>query len=224
MIKGAIGENRINKKLANLGVEYKTYHDIYVEKSDGTTTQIDHVVLSPYEIFVIETKNYTGWIFGNEKQKNWTQVIYKNKERFYNPILQNNGHIRALKESSKEDFEFHSIIVFSNEATFKFDTPFVDAEVIQTRQLQKLVKSYNKVEISPTHCSQLQMSLDKLVIIDRKQKREMEKNHIEQIKRKVSNISSNKEVERPQRCNNMPEMQRSNEAKKGKVRRVLWMF
>ncbi|MEG0471933.1 MAG: NERD domain-containing protein [Solibacillus sp.] len=191
-IKGAIGESRINKKLASIGEEYQVYHDIYVEKSDGTTTQIDHVVLSPYGIFVIETKNYTGWIFGNEKQKNWTQVIYKNKGHFYNPILQNMGHIRALKEYLNKDVDFHSIIVFSNEATFKFDSIFTDAHVIQNRQLLKLVKNYNVVEFSPSQYIYIKESLDKLVIKDRKQKRKMKKNHIEQLKGKTSNITQKK--------------------------------
>lgn len=56
---------------------------------------IDHVVISKYGVFVIETKNYRGWIIGNEKSEYWTQVIYKRKERLYNPIKQNYGHIKA---------------------------------------------------------------------------------------------------------------------------------
>ena len=62
-----------------------------------TELQIDHVVVSIYGIFVIETKNYSGWIFGDENSQYWAQVIYKTKNRFYNPILQNRGHIKALQ-------------------------------------------------------------------------------------------------------------------------------
>jgi hypothetical protein len=61
------------------------------------TTQIDHIVVSNYGIFVIETKNYKGWIMGNEYDEYWRQVIYKRKEKLYNPIKQNYGHILALK-------------------------------------------------------------------------------------------------------------------------------
>lgn len=174
-IKGALGERRINNKLARLGEEYQIYHDIYVKKNDGNTTQIDHVVLSPYGVFVIETKNYTGWIFGNEKQQNWTQVIYKRKERFYNPILQNKGHINALKEYLNLDANFHSIIVFADEAKLKFETSFTEVEVIQTKQLHKLMKKYKDVEFSSMQLKQIQGSLDKLVIIDRKQKGQLKK-------------------------------------------------
>ena len=57
-IKGYIGEKRIHKMLQKLGEDYKVFHDIYVKKHDGNTTQIDHVVLSKFGVFVIETKNY----------------------------------------------------------------------------------------------------------------------------------------------------------------------
>ena len=96
-IKGSIGEKRIHRVLEKLGEEYRIFNDIYVPKQDGQLTQVDHVVVSKYGVFVIETKNYSGWIFGSEKQKNWTQTIYKKKTRFYNPILQNNTHIKALQ-------------------------------------------------------------------------------------------------------------------------------
>jgi hypothetical protein len=56
-------------------------HDITIPSVKGKTTQIDHVVVSEYGVFVIETKNYTGWIVGDEKSDYWTQVIYKRKER-----------------------------------------------------------------------------------------------------------------------------------------------
>lgn len=87
--------------LRKLGDEYLIYHDFYVEKKDGKTAHIDHVVLSKYGIFVIETKNYKGWIFGNETQKNWMQVIYKKKTRFYNPIGSGAKISKQLQLTSK---------------------------------------------------------------------------------------------------------------------------
>ena len=97
-LKGRYGEKMVMKTLKNLdSKEYTIFHDLYVPTKKGTS-QIDHVVISHKGIFVLETKNYTGWIFGNENSQNWTQVIYKRKEKFYNPIWQNFGHIQALKE------------------------------------------------------------------------------------------------------------------------------
>jgi hypothetical protein len=76
-IKGAIGERYVNNALSKLGPQYKVLHDLYVPNRKGGTAQVDHVVTSPYGIFVIETKHYNGWIFGDENPKKWTQVIYE---------------------------------------------------------------------------------------------------------------------------------------------------
>jgi len=181
-IKGIIGEKRVNKILHKLGEGYYIYHDLYVEKEDGTTSQIDHVILCKYGIFVIETKNYKGWIFGDEKQKNWTQVIYKNKSRFYNPILQNKSHIKALKKYLNLDGNFYSIIVFSNEVTFKFETNFTEAFVIKNAQLLKTIKQFRVEEISPTQLKGAQQKLDSLINKDKKIKRQTKNNHIQQLK------------------------------------------
>ena len=97
-LKGKYGERMVKKSLEKLdSKEYHIFHDLYIPTKKGTS-QIDHVVVSSKGIFVLETKNYTGWIFGSENSQNWTQVIYKRKEKFYNPIWQNFGHIQALKE------------------------------------------------------------------------------------------------------------------------------
>lgn len=93
---------------------------------DGSTTQIDHILVSTKGIFVIETKHYKGWIFGGVKSKMWAQIIYKNKYMFQNPLLQNYKHVKAIQDA----FEFlesrfvHNIVVFSGESIFK--TPKID--------------------------------------------------------------------------------------------------
>ena len=57
---------------------YYLFNDLTLETPDETT-QIDHVIISRFGIFVIETKNFTGWIFGSENQKQWTKTTYGNK-------------------------------------------------------------------------------------------------------------------------------------------------
>ena len=81
-IKGSVGEFKVNTRLNFLGNEYISLNDILIKSSNGNTSQIDELVLSEYGIFIIETKNYKGWIFGNEKSENWTQVIFKEKHTF----------------------------------------------------------------------------------------------------------------------------------------------
>lgn len=81
-IKGIIGEKTVSSILNLLDKsEYKIINDV-VLKAGNTTTQIDHLVISNFGIFVIETKNYKGWILGYENSEYWTQVIFKRKEKF----------------------------------------------------------------------------------------------------------------------------------------------
>ena len=79
--------------------EWHLLNNITLKLENGTT-QIDHILVSRYGVFVIETKHYKGWIFGDEKSKQWTQVIYQIKHRFQNPLHQNYKHLKAV-------FEFH---------------------------------------------------------------------------------------------------------------------
>ena len=80
----------------------------------GGTTQIDHILVSRFGVFVIETKDYTGWIFANAEHDTWTQVTFTDKFKFQNPIHQNYGHVRAVQELL--DFvpsnAIHSAVVF----------------------------------------------------------------------------------------------------------------
>jgi hypothetical protein len=88
----------------------------------GGTTQIDHILVADTGIFVIETKHYTGWIFGNPQEKQWTQTIYRKKSRFQNPLQQNYGHIKALQSLfDLPENHFHSVVVFTADAEFKTD-------------------------------------------------------------------------------------------------------
>jgi hypothetical protein len=92
---------------------------------EGGTTQIDHILVSTKGVFVIETKHYSGWIFAGEKSPYWTQVIYKFRNKFNNPIHQNYRHVKALRELL--DFvpkeQIHSIVVFTGDAVFKNQIP-----------------------------------------------------------------------------------------------------
>ena len=97
--KGQIGEIGVSRKLSDLSPEhYIILNDIMVVSGGNTyATQIDHIVVSNYGIFCIETKAYKGWIFGGAKQKYWTQVIYRYKNKFLNPLHQNFAHIKAIE-------------------------------------------------------------------------------------------------------------------------------
>ena len=125
MFKGWFGEKKTQFNLW-LGLDsnlYQRFHDVIIPSSHGTT-QIDHIIVSKFGIFVVETKNMKGWIFGNATQKQWTQKIYKFSTKFQNPIHQNYKHLKTLQSclGINSDSIF-SVIVFIGESVFKTDMP-----------------------------------------------------------------------------------------------------
>ena len=119
--------------------------------SDGTT-QIDHVLVSRYGIFVIETKHYSGWIFGDQKSKRWTQVIYNQKSRFQNPLHQNYKHLKAVQ--AVLDFvspgQISSVVVFTGNAEFMSERPegvySLEDLVAHLKGLQQMHLSENRMQ------------------------------------------------------------------------------
>jgi hypothetical protein len=85
--KGWLGELQINL-ITRFFLSEKIYHLIknVTIPADGGTTQIDHVIVSIFGIFVVETKNMKGWIFGKEKDTYWTQKIFRQSHKFQNPF------------------------------------------------------------------------------------------------------------------------------------------
>jgi hypothetical protein len=123
--KGVLGEWQVNlliKFFLNKN-EYHLIKNVTLPTEDGTT-QIDHIIVSKYGIFVVETKNMKGWIFGNGNQKQWTQQIYKHKSKFQNPLHQNYKHVKTLEAclNAKNDSIF-SVIIFIGDSTFKTNMP-----------------------------------------------------------------------------------------------------
>lgn len=106
------------------GSLYKVYENVTLPTPDGTT-QIDLLILSRYGIFVVEVKNYSGWIFGNEKQPKWTQVHFnKKKYPFQNPLRQNFKHTEAVRKCLEIDgSSVFSVVNFTVDAEFKTPMP-----------------------------------------------------------------------------------------------------
>ena len=102
---------------------YSTLNNITLETPNGTT-QIDHVIVSRYGIFVIETKNIDGWIFGDAKSPQWSIVKPGRKFRMQNPLHQNYRHIRAIADFlGVEKEKIHSMVMFWGECNFKIEMP-----------------------------------------------------------------------------------------------------
>ena len=118
--QGNEAEHQVSALLHSLGNEYVVFDNVMLKTKKGTT-QIDHVVISPYGIFVIETKSHKGEIFGDCDSKNWTQVLFSKKGvltySFYSPYLQNYGHLRNLYRVLDLPYTFFlGIICFTSES------------------------------------------------------------------------------------------------------------
>lgn len=148
-IKGIIGEKRLSSLLMFLDKNvYHIYNDLYIETRRGTS-QIDHVVVSQFGIFVIETKNYKGNIYGSFKTDKWTQNIWGNKYSMPNPIRQNKAHIYALKSILPNYAQLCcvSIIAFSSSASL-YVTTDDETKVIYIPNILSTIKSYNNIVFS----------------------------------------------------------------------------
>ncbi len=123
--KGFIGELFVNisaKLMLNSSV-YHVFRDVTLP-SEGGTTQIDHIVVSKFGVFVLETKNFAGWIFGGPRQTMWTQKFPRSSRKFQNPLHQNYKHTRTLADLlGLEDVAIHSLIVFVGDSVFKTAMP-----------------------------------------------------------------------------------------------------
>lgn len=166
MGKGIVGEFFVNLFI-KLFLDKKKYHlikSVTLPTDDGTT-QLDHIIVSRYGIFVLETKNYKGWIFGGEHQKQWTQQVYKVKNKFQNPLYQNYKHTRVLEEHlGLPDKSIKSVIAFVGDCSFKTDFPanvtkgtgcidyiksFKD-EVYTEEQVQQFIEAIEDIRLSRT--------------------------------------------------------------------------
>ena len=144
--RGDWTESKVAKQLAKLPKdEYIVLNDLMLPTSYGTT-QIDHVVLSLYGVYVIETKNYTGTLIGNEKSEQWEQNINGFMYKTANALRQNKAHISAVRShaSVQANVPIHNIVVFAN-AT-KFDIFHEEGEVIYINDLIPTIMRLRSVE------------------------------------------------------------------------------
>ncbi len=170
-IKGKRGEKKVSSTLKKLPSGYHVLNDVVLfTDTDKGTTQIDHVVVSKYGVFAIESKNYGGKICGNDNIQYWTQLFvnkvrYKNKwykrytyvtkNQFYNPVKQALGHVYAIKKNL-QDFPYLKVIpvvVFVGSADIsKVNTDF---HVIYGSDLLKTILGYGRVYLSDSEVSEV---------------------------------------------------------------------
>ena len=166
-VKGMIGELFVKLSAKTQLPEdiYHPIHNVTLPTADGTT-QIDHIFVSKYGVFVVETKNMKGWIFGSVKQASWTQQIYRVKNKFQNPLRQNYKHVKTLEAALDIPSDtIKSIVAFTGASTFKTSMPanvtqgtgyihyiksFSDKEILNESQIQSVIKKIQSGRLQPS--------------------------------------------------------------------------
>jgi restriction system protein len=176
--KGFAGEIlvHISAKIQLNKDKYHILRNVTLPTADGTT-QIDHIIVSEYGVFVIETKNMKGWIFGGARQRTWTQKIYKHTNKFQNPLHQNYKHVETLKSLLElNDQQVFSVVVFVGDSTFKTEMP---DNVVNGSGLIRYIKSKDQQVILSTD---VPMILSMIEAVRLASSRETNKAHIEHVK------------------------------------------
>jgi len=200
--KGKAGEamvNTANRTRLDKSI-YNSIEDITIKMHDGTTTQIDHILVSKFGIFVIETKNMKGWIFGSKEQKRWTQNIYGKKHSFQNPLHQNYKHTKAIEELLGFKENIHSIITFVGDCDFKTDMPH---NVFQGGGYINYIKSFHKPIFTTSSVSKMTHKIKNAGL---EKTRNTNKMHVSSLKNrhgKSSNITINEVKIICKRCGNV---------------------
>lgn len=142
---------------------YHRFHDVIIPSANGTT-QIDHILVSLHGIFIVETKNTSGWIFGSEDQANWTQVLYGKKYSFQNPLRQTYRQKKILAEFlSIDESRIRTIIYYVGDCKFKTQLPsnvmrsglasyikrFTD-QVLSQDETRRILKKFDEHTIDST--------------------------------------------------------------------------
>lgn len=177
-LRGLAGEMLVKMKLCLLPKsKYIILNDIMIGNDYGTH-QIDHIVISEYGIFVIETKNYYGLIVGDEFQNTWNQCLGRRKYKFNNPIHQNYGHIKTLESLLNiEENKFISIVCFSDDCKLKINS---NSTVVNIKNLRRVIKNFYKALIE-TDIQQIA----NIILENNIKGRKNRKNHVKQIKLKL---------------------------------------
>ena len=137
--RGEKGEKAVRKKLDSISCYHKLLNDVtFINDKSEMSHQIDHILIHPHGVFVIETKNYFGEINVVNGEPYWTKTIKGKIDRIHNPLKQNKNHVRMVKKILENKYETISLVVFA-----KNNAPYLDDEnVINLNDLLLFIDSY----------------------------------------------------------------------------------
>ena len=149
-VKGFIGETIVKiilgKNSEKAGKEKFVINNFLIQLETGKTSQTDHILINQNGVFVIETKNYSGRIYGDDVRKEWTQVLSNGniKNKFYSPVKQNATHVYHIKQLLPPETPIYSVVVF-----VKGNTEFIKSDhVYNLFELMHLIKEKSDTPLS----------------------------------------------------------------------------
>lgn len=182
--RGWLGETRVKLIIGKTKSECRyVINNLVIKVDENKTSQIDHVLINENGIFVIETKNYSGRIYGRENQLEWTQVLKfgKVKNKLYNPIKQNKSHIYHVSQLLNNNLPLTSAVVF-----VQGNTGFIEADGVYT--LKELKKLINEPQNAMTP-EQMKEAYDLLSAANDKTVKNSE--HVRNIREMKQNVENN---------------------------------
>lgn len=186
-LKGKDGEQIVSSILGKTveGQQYVINNLLFTDDT-GKSCQIDHVLVNRAGIWIIETKNYSGMIYGREEQREWTQVLANGrvKNKFYNPVKQNTTHVYRLAEYLGVKIEvFHNLVVFLGRADI---SNVVSSHAVATYKLNDVIHGVSNDILSVS-----QMKEYYLKIAELKDGQDIdEKKHVENIREMQKNVKN----------------------------------
>ncbi|MGH0610144.1 nuclease-related domain-containing protein [Bacillus cereus] len=182
--KGKAGEKLVKRILSKLDPKsYFVLHNVTVYTEFGDTTQIDHIVMAETGVFVVETKNYEGWIYGSEKAARWTQGIFRKKSSFQNPFRQNYKHIKAIEWVMEQQLPCISIAAFHPKCSLKrVNVSSKDKHVLYYNDLKKCIESYTDLQFTNDEVNHIYQTMLRANITDKG----IEKKHVKYLQNKFA--------------------------------------
>ncbi len=185
-MKGIIGEHKVRKKIGKTkeGIKY-VLNDVLFD-TENKSCQIDHIVINQNGVFVIETKNYSGRIYGTDEQLEWTQVLQygKVKNKLYNPVKQNQTHIYELKKVIGKDNPIKSLIVFTQN-----NIEYIKSESVYS--LKKIKKAINQPITEITLSSDEMKNIYNSILNLKNESNTTNRQHVKNINQMKKNIDNN---------------------------------
>lgn len=150
--RGKAGEFHVYECLRSIDGYKRFLFNTYIPKTNGSTTEVDIIMLHESGVYVIESKNYGGEIYGSESSQRWTQILpagrwRTRKNTFFNPIIQNSGHVKWLQKYTgrKNGRDFYSVVIFGNQSNLHITDSGKDCCVLNCYEAAPIIRKHYEI-------------------------------------------------------------------------------